>query len=108
MKIPKQFEIRGKTWRIEYKWRLTYNKAQVLGLCDFDTRTIYIDRGIDKETKFSTFLHEWLHAVLHEYECGMDNKQSPITRDQEEDIIHAIETELVGAFKLRFARQIPS
>lgn len=67
MKIPKEFYIKGKLWRVEYKWRLHDPEHGLCnGLCDFDARTIYIDRLIPKEDKAGVFLHEYIHAVLHE------------------------------------------
>ncbi len=105
MRVPKAFELRGKQWQVAYKWNLTYRQANVFGLCDFDLRTIWIDRSLSREDKFWTFLHEYLHAVMDEHGVGQHAlpKSRAITSDQEEDIIHAIEQELRAHFRIRWA-----
>lgn len=67
MKIPKTIKIKGKPWSIEYKWRL-HDETHGLcdGLCDPSTRTIFLDRLLPKEDKPTVFLHELIHAILHE------------------------------------------
>lgn len=74
MKIPKTFQVKGKTWSVEYKWKLSDPEfGPCHGLCDPDKRIIYIDRLQPQEEKVKTFIHELGHAILfesHLNECG--------------------------------------
>lgn len=78
MKIPKSILINDQKWVIKYKWNLSYKRAKCHGLCDYDNRTIFIDRGSLKEERPHIFLHELFHACLHEYgiELGGDIEEA--------------------------------
>lgn len=104
MRIPKEFIIRGETWRVEYKWRLTYRNSPVVGLCDPDIRTIFIDRSLSKEEKWWTFVHEFIHAVLDEYKLGINSKipYRKLLDEHEEEIIQALESEFKSNFKMKW------
>lgn len=107
MYIPKEFEINGSLWRVEYKWNLTYKKRKIDGLCEPSTRTIYIDRALSREDKWITFRHEWRHALWHEYDVG-HNSSDPkkrLTTDQEEDLQAAIDAEEDSVFTIRWKKR---
>lgn len=44
-------------------------KRNALGLCDVNSRKIFIDGKLSKASKISTLRHEVLHAFFHE--CGI-------------------------------------
>ena len=65
-KIPKEIQIKGKLWRIDYKWNLMLDGMRCNVITDFGTRTIWLDRLASKETKWAALLHEIVHATLYE------------------------------------------
>lgn len=102
MKLRKEFYVKGKLWRLEYKWRLT-DKASgeaFLGLCDKANRTIYIDRSIDKETKWIVFLHELCHAAIFE----SHSNDTSLTSDVEEVIAGSVADVFSSNFIMRWKR----
>lgn len=104
MRLPKRIGIKGNEWQLAYKWRLTLAGKQADGVCDYSTRTIWIDRSLSPELKFAAFIHEFIHAVLWEYDLGHNASKKRITTQLEEEIVSAIETELLACFKLRLIK----
>lgn len=102
-KIPTEFEVKGKTWKVEYKWRLEEpGIGQCNGLCDFSKRTIYIDRLLPKEDKPKVFLHELGHAILHEAHL---HEQGGIDGIVEEVAVDAYADTLISLFDLKWRRR---
>jgi Zn-dependent peptidase ImmA (M78 family) len=67
LKIKNEFYIKGKPWKVVYKWNLREEGiGPCLGLCDFKERIIYLDRLATQEEKRMAFIHELVHAILHE------------------------------------------
>lgn len=99
MKIPKEFKIKGKTWRIEYKWGLRDGKEFLSGLCDPNTRTIYIDRAIPKDEKPAVFLHEFFHAVF--FEAHLSYNDGWVDNLVEEIMCDALQSSVLDNFALR-------
>lgn len=97
MRIPKTILVSGHEWTVEYKWNLRYDNQKCDGLCCHETRTIYLDRSLTKQNKITTFLHEYIHAVIAE----LNIKRKSLPMELEELIVEALSQELVGAFKLR-------
>jgi hypothetical protein len=63
--VPTSFRLGGHTWRI----KLTPLKG-MYGDCDTDKNLIRIATELDgkpttAETRYATFLHEFIHAALH-------------------------------------------
>lgn len=84
------------TWRVEYKWGLQYRGALCDGLCDKENRVIYLRRELSKEEKFSTFVHEFIHAVFAELEPDID-----LWPEDEETITNGLTEALLVNFKMR-------
>lgn len=66
IKIPSKFIIKGKTWQVKYKKNLKADGYDCDGVCDYGTRTITLKRGLSKDGKKATFLHELFHVIVHE------------------------------------------
>lgn len=99
-KIPKEFYIKGKLWRVEYKWRLEENGiGKCDGLCEFSERVIYLDRLLPKDQKPKVFLHEYTHAVLHEAHLHENGGLDGIL---EEVVCESIADALTENFNLRW------
>lgn len=97
MKIKKEFEIKGKQWRVEYKWSLKAEDGErVKGLCDFGNRTIYLDRLLSPEDKFEILQHELVHAALYEahlnHTSGLDPQTEEIVCDAVVDMFNQLFT----------------
>lgn len=109
MRIPKTFMIRGKRWKVEYKWNLMDrdNKddenIKCDGLCDPDKRTIFLERSILRVDKWPIFLHELVHAIL--FEAHISGLDGPAGDFIEEVICDSIETTFDDLFKFRWKRQ---
>jgi hypothetical protein len=104
MKLPKEQLVKDKLWQIAYRWRLTLRGKPVDGLCEYKTRTIWIDRSLDEQAKSAAFLHEFLHALLWEHDLGHNASKNAISLELEEQIVSAIETELLASYKLRLLK----
>lgn len=55
MRIPRTLKIGGRNIKVRTK------VMEDLGLADFEKGVIYLKRGLNREAKEATFLHEWLH-----------------------------------------------
>lgn len=66
MRIPKKFKINGNEWRVRHYKRLSLDGDACDGLCESDTKTIKLVRGMSPEQETLTFLHEFIHASLRE------------------------------------------
>lgn len=67
MRIPKHIDVKGKRWKISYKWNLADDDGTKCdGLCEYKTRTIWLDRAIPKSERPQVFLHELVHALIYE------------------------------------------
>ena len=66
---PKHIYVRGTQWDIKFcrKTPDTY-PGEGVGLCDPETKTIYIKYKQPPRETFLTFIHELLHAIEDEYE----------------------------------------
>lgn len=65
-KIPKKVNVLGVDFKVE---RVAPEKIQNdFGECSIGTRTIKINKNLDGEMAFVTFLHEYRHAV--QFVCG--------------------------------------
>ena len=104
MNIPSTFYIKGKLWTVEYKWGLRGDDEVLLdGQCVTENRTIQIDRGIPKRDKWLVFLHEFIHAVLHEsHVSGLDGSAGEFL---EEIICESVANVLNDCFTIRWKRR---
>lgn len=67
MRIPKSILVKGKRWKVAYKWNLKDDHENPCdGVCDTTNRTIFLDRALPKTERPQTFLHELIHAVVYE------------------------------------------
>jgi len=79
MKKPRRIRIRGGWWRVVFKRPPL--KESLDGLCDYDTRTIYVNpKALEQR---ATLIHEVLHA------CHKDLDEDSVAETEE-----AIETAL--------------
>jgi len=91
MRIPRKLKIKDKTWQIKTKANLEHESESVEGLCDFQERKIYIEKGMSHDKSALALLHEFLHASLHENHISLD-------RHFEETIVDALSTAILDSF----------
>lgn len=64
--IPKKIKVAGRWWSVRRtsRRRKRGEMRGLAGLCDRETRTIWIDAKLTDAETSSTFVHELLHACL--------------------------------------------
>lgn len=77
---PKSLVVNGNEWQIKFVNIIDKNK-ETLGLCDPETKTVYIKKGQKRGEILSTALHEIYH--IYEYEYGFDIKHSLVYKIEE-------------------------
>jgi hypothetical protein len=98
MRIPSSLCISGNKWRIVLKDRLFDDGNEVRGLCDFESKSIYIGVKAHKTRKSleATFIHELFHAVL--FENCLD--QTDLDKNLHEIIVESLSRFVVDKFVL--------
>lgn len=103
LKIKSKFKIKGKEWQVIYKWNLhDPEHGPCHGLCDPNTRTIYLNRLDDAETKARAFIHELYHAIA--FEChateagGVDGFLAEVLAEGQTDVF-------LDLFELKWRRK---
>jgi Zn-dependent peptidase ImmA (M78 family) len=67
VKIPKFVMVKGKKYRIRLVKDLEHETdGKVDGLCELETRTIYIEKSLKKKERDAVLLHELFHAIVYE------------------------------------------
>lgn len=66
--------VLGRKFKIKQGANLAYHGQAVLGLCDYDNLTIYIEKTQSDNSKRQTLIHECCHAML--IIAGMDQRLS--------------------------------
>lgn len=88
MGLPKRVRVFGKV----YKVLMERPDGGSCGECDFDSTTIRVAPDLSPVVQADTFLHEVLHATLHEMQVGLSYKT-------EEKAVNAIATGLTGVLQ---------
>jgi hypothetical protein len=76
---PKSLIVNDNEWAIKFVNLI--DKKETLGLCDPETKTVYIKKGQKRGEILSTALHEIFHVL--EYEYGFDIKHSLVYKMEE-------------------------
>lgn len=98
-RIPSYFFIKGKRWRVEYKWGLRSGNEIIDGLMDPNTRTIFIRRELSRDEKPAVFLHEFFHAVF--FEAHLSYNDGWVDNLVEEVMCDALQSTVLDNFVLR-------
>jgi hypothetical protein len=81
MKIPRQIIIKGEKWKIRRKTGLKHEKKVVWGLCDYDTRVIWLERNLSPDQLMQTWLHEFNHACIMELHVELEDDLNEVLSD---------------------------
>lgn len=104
MRIPKTFQVKGKTWSVKYEFKLNDPEhGPCVGLCDPDKRIIYIDRLLPPDEKAKTFLHELGHAILFESHL---NESGGVEGFVEEVIVSAYADAFYELFDIKMRKEV--
>lgn len=98
MKIPKQFSIKGKLWKVRHRKTLPGTEMETQGLCVYDKRTILLLRGLSEKEIPTVLYHEMVHACLHEAHL---NPNSGLTPSLEEIICDSVADLMATMFDLK-------
>jgi len=72
---PKEIVVKDTPWNIKFCRKTPDDQpGEGLGLCDPETKTLYIRYKQSPRETFKTFVHEWWHAVEVEYEFDISHK----------------------------------
>lgn len=100
MKIPTKLTIKGKQWKVRFKKDLAEDGDLLLGLADFEKRTIFLCKSIPPEDLPKIFLHELTHAVLHELHVTGNSGSLPLL--VEEILCDGFSQVLLDLFELKW------
>jgi hypothetical protein len=99
MRIPKQFTHKGKVWKVEYEEELHHEDGtECDGLCDWDSRTIFLDTSLTGKKKLAIFLHELFHVLVWEAHIS---EGAAFTEDIEDILADAFSDMLTTTFGVR-------
>lgn len=71
-RFPTSISILGRKYKIKQGRGLTFHGQPCLGLCDNNSKIIYIEKDQDEQSKVETCIHEFCHALMHI--SGIDQK----------------------------------
>ena len=81
MKLPRSILIKGSNWKVRRRKHLDLDGQECYGLCDYSERTIWVQSGLDKELETLVFIHELIHASVHELHLDLDGVTDEILAD---------------------------
>lgn len=92
--FKKTLRIRGEKWLIKTKFALRgEDGTPYMGLCDPNTRTIYIEQDLPEDIFLETLIHEYIHAVW--FECGVPDTE--ISMDMQHMLLNPLAKDMVAA-----------
>lgn len=98
MKLPKHITIKGQTYRVAKEDSLKDEDGnELIGECSYEKKTISVEAGLGKALEAEVFVHECLHALIHECHFELD-------KVREEEIINAVCGFLFRHFRLKLVR----
>jgi hypothetical protein len=88
MRLPAERSYPKRIIVNEEEYTVTFQKkvidANTLGICDSGEKRIVIKKGITPKERFSTYIHEVLHAIEFEYEVEIKH-----------EVVYALEEALI-------------
>jgi len=88
----KSINVLGTRYKVKYVEKL--ENENWLGLCNRETKTIYIKTGQTKENEMITFIHELLHSLI-----GESSIDQSLSNELEEIIVDLMAKFWVSLFK---------
>ena len=97
-KVPRTLKIKGQKWTFKVGHNLHLEGEKVFGVCDFENRLILLERDQTDEELRETFLHEYIHALVHVSGIHSEDVPSWI----EHVLITAMENDMLGSNRALF------
>lgn len=72
--IPHRIKLSSRD-EYEIVWIDEFLDGKTLGETRFEERQIVIKNGQTPKESYSTFIHEWFHAISHAYEINLTESQ---------------------------------
>lgn len=69
-----EFHVGEETYLLKFVSRMPAVGKGAVGLCDPESRTIYVKKGLSKSMLFRTVTHELLHAIEFEMDLNVPHK----------------------------------
>jgi uncharacterized protein YjaZ len=91
--IKKKYCIKGEIWRVVWKKSVRLDFEPCYGLCDYEKRIIYLEKGMSRRQENQIFLHEFIHAVMFELHLELGTIV-------DEAIAEGLSQAILGHFKL--------
>lgn len=63
-RFPSFIMVLGRKFKIKQASNLLYHGQSILGLCDYNKQTIFIEKDQSDKSKRQTLVHEACHALL--------------------------------------------
>lgn len=78
--------VNGETWTIEFVSSSDYNLMRsdgtyTIGVCDDETKTIYIDKTLNNTYLQKVLCHEITHAAMFSYDINLSLEQEELLAD---------------------------
>jgi hypothetical protein len=64
----REYHVGEETYSLRFVAKIPGESSETLGLCDPESRVIYVKKGLSKAMLFRTVTHELIHALEFEYE----------------------------------------
>ena len=97
-RLKKFLNIKGRKYRISQVKRPTGEDGkECAGYHDHEKRKIVIARGMEKEDKLHTFLHELFHAYI--FECGI---REGLDSQLEEVVVDQLAKSIIDNFEIKW------
>jgi hypothetical protein len=71
---PSEIHVGEETYQIRFVSKLPGGRKRDIALCNPQTRTIHVKRGLTKSQLLRTVVHEILHALEFEYDIEIPHK----------------------------------
>lgn len=91
MRIPRYVQVKNASYAVKFKKKILHEGEICLGLCDANSKIIWLQKDLPEEMLFETFLHEYTHAVR--YECHW-----PVSEEINELVADSMASCLIQAF----------
>lgn len=98
MKLMKEFYIKDKLWRLEFKRAFTED-----GLADQTNRVITLRHEIPKAEKPETFLHEFFHGCF--FELHLSGPSGVLSPEIEEIMCAGLAHIFINTFDLKWKKR---
>lgn len=70
--------------------KITFNPKKLAGLCDYNTKTLFIASDLSPDTQFTSLWHEYVHAILFELDRDSLSRDEALVETLSQNIARAM------------------